>query len=92
MDHIITSMVIGFIAGVLAARVLHVPGFGVLGDVALGLAGALISAISALLAGVGHGVITSIVVAFFAAFVGTVLLAYLLVVLTEDRGTESRGR
>jgi uncharacterized membrane protein YeaQ/YmgE (transglycosylase-associated protein family) len=61
MDHVITSMVIGFIAGVL---VLHVPGFGVLGDVALGLAGALISAISALLAGVGHGVITSIVVAF----------------------------
>jgi uncharacterized membrane protein YeaQ/YmgE (transglycosylase-associated protein family) len=55
-------MVIGFIAGVLAARVFHVPGFGVLGDVALGLAGALISAISALLAGVGHGVITSIVV------------------------------
>jgi uncharacterized membrane protein YeaQ/YmgE (transglycosylase-associated protein family) len=46
-------MVIGFIAGVLAARVFHVPGFGVLGDVALGLAGALISAISTLLAGVG---------------------------------------
>jgi uncharacterized membrane protein YeaQ/YmgE (transglycosylase-associated protein family) len=61
MDHVITSMVIGFIAGVL---VLHVPGFGVLGDVALGLAGALISAIIALLAGVGNGVITSIVVAF----------------------------
>jgi uncharacterized membrane protein YeaQ/YmgE (transglycosylase-associated protein family) len=84
-------MLIGFIAEVLPARVSHVPGFGVLGDVALGMAGALICASGALLAGVGHGVITSIVVAFLAAFV-TVLLAYLLLVLTGDHGRESRGR
>jgi uncharacterized membrane protein YeaQ/YmgE (transglycosylase-associated protein family) len=82
-------MVIGFIAGVLAARVFHVPGFGVLGDVALGLAGALISAISALLAGVGHGVVTSIVMAFFAGTpidvqIANVVMAQLLYLEGED--------
>lgn len=85
--HLIVWLVIGFIAGALAGRVVAGGGFGCLADTAVGLAGAIVGGI--LLSWLapnrpvdGFGVIGDIVVSFIGA---TLLLALLRLLTPRSR-------
>ncbi|GHO44775.1 GlsB/YeaQ/YmgE family stress response membrane protein [Ktedonospora formicarum] len=62
-------IVVGLIAGFLASLVMRGSGFGIIGDVVVGLVGALIGGFlsNLLLPGANFGIVGSIVVAFIGA-------------------------
>jgi uncharacterized membrane protein YeaQ/YmgE (transglycosylase-associated protein family) len=65
---IVLWLVIGLVAGFLASRVMRGGGYGVVGDIVVGLIGALIGGFLAGLLGLGQfGLIGSIIVAFIGA-------------------------
>ena len=87
--HIITWLIIGFIAGALAGRLVRSRGMGCVLNIAVGLAGALIG--GELLHLVGPAVITgSILDDIVVAFVGAVIL--LALVRLFERGRWRRPR
>ncbi len=69
-------LLVGLIAGWLAGKVMKGRGFGVVGDMIVGVIGALIGGwlFGQLGIGIGYGIIGSIIV----AFVGAVILLFLL--------------
>ena len=65
---IVLWLLIGLVAGFLASRVMRGGGYGVVGDIVVGLIGALIGGFLAGLLGLGQfGLIGSIIVAFIGA-------------------------
>ena len=42
MNIIITWLIVGLVAGVLASIIMHRPGFGLIGDIVLGIIGAFV--------------------------------------------------
>lgn len=82
--HLITWVVIGLVAGALAGRVVEGSGFGCLGNLVVGVAGAVIGGLvlHALAPDTtGYGFLGSIVV----AFIGAVLLLSVLRLLSGGR-------
>jgi uncharacterized membrane protein YeaQ/YmgE (transglycosylase-associated protein family) len=80
---ILVWLVIGLIAGFLASRVMRGGGYGLIGDIVVGLIGALLGGFLASLLGFGsYGLLGSIIVAFIGA---CVLIAVL-------RAVSRRGR
>jgi uncharacterized membrane protein YeaQ/YmgE (transglycosylase-associated protein family) len=80
---ILLWLVIGLIAGFLASRVMRGGGYGLVGDIVVGLIGALIGGFLASLLGFGSfGVLGSIIVAFIGA---CVLIAILRAVSGQRR-------
>jgi len=64
----IAWLIVGLIAGFLASRVMGSGGFGLIGDIVVGLVGAFIGGILCGMVGVGeYGLIGSIIVAFIGA-------------------------
>ena len=80
---ILLWLVVGLIAGFLASRVMRGGGYGLIGDIVVGLIGALLGGFLASLLGFGsYGLLGSIIVAFIGA---CVLIAVL-------RAVSRRGR
>ena len=81
--HILTWVVIGLIAGALAGRVVEGGGFGCLGNLVVGIAGAVVGGaiLDAVDPNTQYGLLGSIVV----AFIGAALLLAVLRLLTGGR-------
>ena len=80
---IVWWIVVGLIAGFLASVVMRGGGYGVVGDVIVGLVGALLGGFLANLLGLGaSGLIGTIIVAFIGA---CILIAILRFVSTRGR-------
>ena len=71
--HFMLFILIGLIAGALAGRVVSGHGYGVMGDIAVGIVGAFVGGWLASLAGVS---INNILVEIIVAFVGAVILLF----------------
>ncbi len=81
--HFILFIVIGLIAGALAGRVVSGHGYGLLGDIVVGVVGAFVGGwIFATFLGVGGG---GFFISLFMAFVGAVALLWLLRLLVPGR-------
>jgi uncharacterized membrane protein YeaQ/YmgE (transglycosylase-associated protein family) len=73
--YLLTQIIIGIIAGWLAGKIMRGRGFGLLGDLVVGIVGSLIGGFVFTLLGLAsYGLIGSIVV----ATVGAILLLYLI--------------
>jgi uncharacterized membrane protein YeaQ/YmgE (transglycosylase-associated protein family) len=81
--HFMLFIVIGLIAGALAGRVVSGHGYGLLGDIAVGVVGAFVGGwIFAAFLGAGGG---GFFISLFMAFVGAVALLWLLRLLVPGR-------
>ena len=76
LERVIFWLIVGLIAGFLASLVMRGGGYGIVGDIIVGLIGAFIGVwlFSLLGAGTGGGLIGSIIV----AFIGACILIFLL--------------
>jgi uncharacterized membrane protein YeaQ/YmgE (transglycosylase-associated protein family) len=84
---IVLWLVVGLIAGFLASRVMRGGGYGVVGDIVVGLIGALIGGFLAGLLGLGSfGLIGTIIV----AFIGACILIAILRAVSGSAGRRSR--
>jgi len=87
LSNVLWWLVVGLIAGFLASRVMSGGGYGLIGDIVVGIIGALLGGWLAGLLGLGsYGLIGTIVVAFIGA---CILLAILHAV---SRGGAGRSR
>jgi uncharacterized membrane protein YeaQ/YmgE (transglycosylase-associated protein family) len=87
--HIITWLVIGLIAGLVAGRVVRGSGLGVFRDIVVGLVGAVIGGIILHAVRGGTHASPSVVVEAIVAFAGAVIL--LLVIKAFGRGRRVRS-
>jgi uncharacterized membrane protein YeaQ/YmgE (transglycosylase-associated protein family) len=69
-------LIVGLVAGFFAGRVMHGGGFGVIGDIVVGIIGAFIGGWISGLLGIGgsYGLLGSIVIAFIGACILIALL------------------
>ena len=81
--HVLVFIIVGLIAGALAGRVVAGHGYGMVGDIALGVLGALLGGwlFSTFLGVTGGGLLVSI----FTAFVGAAVLLYLVRLIAPRR-------
>ena len=81
---VIWWLIVGLVAGFLASLVMRGGGYGIVGDIVVGLVGALISGFLASLLGLGsRGLIGTIIIAFIGA---CILIAILRAVAGGTRG------
>jgi uncharacterized membrane protein YeaQ/YmgE (transglycosylase-associated protein family) len=85
--HIITWLIIGLVAGLVASRVVRGTGFGMVRDIIVGLVGAVIGGLILHAVRGGSHASPSVLVEIVVAFVGAVIL--LIIAKAMDRG---RGR
>jgi len=89
LSNVLWWLVVGLIAGFLASRVMRGGGYGLIGDIVVGLIGAFIGGWLAGVLGIGVGS-SSLVVSIVVAFVGACIL--LAILHTVSRGGSSRSR
>ncbi len=88
--HILTWIIIGVIAGALAGRVIRGAGFGLFGDMVVGLAGAVIGGVLLhALTHQGHAS-PSVLIEILVAFAGAVVLLLLARLGSGGRGVRRR--
>ena len=81
--HLLLFILIGLIAGALAGRVVSGHGYGVVGDIVVGIVGASLGGwIFATFLGVGGG---GFFISLFMAFVGAVALLWLIRLIVPGR-------
>lgn len=81
--HLLLFVLIGLIAGALAGRVVSGHGYGVIGDIVVGVVGAFLGGwIFATFLGVGGG---GFFISLFMAFVGAVALLWLIRLIIPGR-------
>lgn len=81
--HLLLFILIGLIAGALAGRVVSGHGYGVVGDIVVGVVGAFLGGwIFATFMGVGGG---GFFISLFTAFVGAVALLWLIRLIIPGR-------
>jgi len=84
---LLTWLIVGLVAGVLASMIMGGTGFGLVGDIIIGIAGAFVG--SWLLAKLGTGVpISGLPGTILVAFVGAVVLLFVIKLL---RGMSRRA-
>ncbi|GAC1342955.1 MAG: hypothetical protein NVSMB29_15210 [Candidatus Dormibacteria bacterium] len=84
--HLLAWLLIGLIAGALAGRVVRGGGFGILGDIVVGLIGAFIGGFL-LNAVTGNGdASNSFIIECIVAFIGAVILVFILRLFSRGRG------
>jgi uncharacterized membrane protein YeaQ/YmgE (transglycosylase-associated protein family) len=90
--HIIAWLVIGLIAGALASLVVRGTGLGFVRDIIVGLIGAVIGGL--ILHAVTHGAHTSVKIwkEIVVAFVGAVILLFIVKVFDRSRGRSMSRR
>jgi uncharacterized membrane protein YeaQ/YmgE (transglycosylase-associated protein family) len=80
--HIIWFLLVGLVAGWLAGKIMKGSGFGVLGDIVIGIVGAFIGGFLFRLVGIyAGGTIGSIII----ATIGAVVLIYIVKVIKRPR-------
>ncbi len=84
--HILTWVIIGLIAGVLASRVVRGTGLGLVRDVVVGLVGAIIGGLILHAARGGSHASPSVLVEIVVAFAGAVILLIVAKVMERNRG------
>lgn len=82
MDHILIFLLVGLVAGFLAAHVVAGRGYGLLGDLIVGVVGALLGGF--LLGAIGI-VATSLLAQIVVAFIGAVILLAVFRLFTMGR-------
>jgi uncharacterized membrane protein YeaQ/YmgE (transglycosylase-associated protein family) len=88
LSNVLWWLVVGLIAGFLASRVMRGGGYGIVGDIVVGIIGAFIGGWLAGLLGLGSfGLIGTIVV----AFIGACILLAILHAFSRGGATRSRG-
>jgi len=85
---ILTWIIVGLVAGVLASLVVGGSGYGIIGDIIVGVVGAFIGGVVFREAG-WHAPWSGLAGTIFIAFIGAVLL---LIILRLIRGASLRGR
>ena len=84
LSAVIWWLIVGLVAGFLASLVMRGGGYGIVGDIVVGLVGALIGGFLASLLGLGSsGLIGTIIIAFIGA---CILIAILRAVAGGTRG------
>jgi len=83
-------LVVGLVAGFLASRVMRGGGYGLIGDIIVGLIGAFIGGWLAGLLGLG-GTSSSLVVSIVIAFIGACILIAILHAVSRGGASRSRG-
>jgi len=87
LTNVLWWLVVGLIAGFLASRVMSGGGYGLVGDIVMGIIGAIIGGWLAGLLGLGsYGLIGTIVV----AFIGACILIAIVHAVSGGRSTRSR--
>ena len=84
---IITWLIVGLVAGVLASLVVGGTGYGILGDIIVGIAGAFVGGYVFRAAG-WHTPFAGLAGTIFVAFIGAVIL--LVIIHLIRRGTTTR--
>jgi uncharacterized membrane protein YeaQ/YmgE (transglycosylase-associated protein family) len=87
LSNVLWWLLVGLIAGFLASRVMRGGGYGLIGDIVVGLIGAFIGGWLAGLLGIGGS--SSLIVTIVIAFIGACILLAILHAVT--RGGASRG-
>jgi uncharacterized membrane protein YeaQ/YmgE (transglycosylase-associated protein family) len=87
LSNVLWWLLVGLVAGFLASRVMRGGGYGLIGDIVVGLIGAFIGGWLADLLGIGGS--SSLIVTIVIAFIGACILLALLHAVT--RGGASRG-
>jgi uncharacterized membrane protein YeaQ/YmgE (transglycosylase-associated protein family) len=87
LSNVLWWLLVGLIAGFLASRVMRGGGYGLIGDIVVGLIGAFIGGWLAGLLGIGGS--SSLIVTIVIAFIGACILLAILHAVT--RGGTSRG-
>jgi uncharacterized membrane protein YeaQ/YmgE (transglycosylase-associated protein family) len=88
LSNVIWWLIVGLIAGFLASLVMRGGGYGIVGDIVVGLIGAFLGGWLAGLLGIGSfGLIGTIVV----AFIGACILLAILHAVSRGRATGARG-
>ena len=81
--HLLLFILIGLIAGALAGRVVSGHGYGVLGDIVVGVIGAFLGGwVFATFLGVAGG---GVLVSLLTAFIGAVILLWLIRLIAPSR-------
>src|SRR6266700_5471887 len=88
LSNVIWWLIIGLVAGFLASRVMRGGGYGLVGDIVVGLIGAFIGGWLADFLGLGGS--SSLIVTIVIAFIGACIL--LAILHAVSRGGASRGR
>ena len=87
LSNVLWWLLVGLVAGFLASRVMRGGGYGLIGDIVVGLIGAFIGGWLADLLGIGGS--SSLIVSIVIAFIGACILLAILHAVT--RGGASRG-
>src|SRR5579883_1545637 len=82
---IIGWIIIGGIAGALAGRVVEGGGFGIIGDIVVGIVGALLGGLLAHIFNLNGSV--GLIGSFVLAFIGAVILLFIVRLFTRNRAT-----
>ena len=88
-SNVIWWLVVGLVAGFLASRVMRGGGYGLIGDIVVGLIGAFIGGWLAGVLRIGVGDSSSLIVSIVVAFIGACILIAILHAVS--RGGSSRG-
>ena len=85
MVGILGWIIIGGIAGALAGRVVEGGGFGILGDIVVGIVGALLGGLLAHILGIDSSV--GLIGSFLLALIGAIVLLAILRLFSRGRAT-----
>ena len=89
LSNVLWWLVVGLIAGFLASRVMRGGGYGLIGDIVVGLIGAFIGGWLAGLLGIGGS--SSLIVSIVIAFIGACILLAILHAVSRGGASRSRG-
>ena len=89
LQNVLWWLLVGLVAGFLASRVMRGGGYGLIGDIVVGLIGAFIGGWLAGVLGIVVGSSSSLIVSIVVAFIGACILIAILHAVS--RGGSSRG-
>ncbi len=89
LPNVLWWLLVGLIAGFLASRVMRGGGYGLIGDIVVGLIGAFIGGWLAGLLGIGGS--SSLIVSIIIAFIGACILLAILHAVSRGGASRSRG-
>jgi uncharacterized membrane protein YeaQ/YmgE (transglycosylase-associated protein family) len=89
LSNVLWWLLVGLVAGFLASRVMRGGGYGLIGDIVVGLIGAFIGGWLAGLLGIGGS--SSLIVSIVIAFIGACILLALLHAVSRGGASRSRG-
>lgn len=91
LSNVLWWLIVGLIAGFLASRVMRGGGYGLIGDIVVGLIGAFIGGWLAGYLGIGVGDSSGLIVSIVVAFIGACILLAVLHAVTRGGSSRSRG-